>query len=95
MTTCWKLPSSSIDADRHAGTTNEVAITHFTDRFLKNVIGDQGKSCEVCQRTVDVDARDATEAASLAQQQFCEFREIRDWLLHADRIDVQPADFPS
>ncbi|QAU49979.1 hypothetical protein [Bradyrhizobium guangzhouense] len=70
-------------------------MAHFTVRFLKNVIGDQGKSCEVCQRTVDVDARDATEAASLAQRQFCELREIADWSLHADRIDVQPADFPS
>ncbi|TGN89011.1 hypothetical protein EOW77_0009240 [Bradyrhizobium yuanmingense] len=70
-------------------------MAHFTVRFLKNVIGDQGKSCEVCQRTVDVDARDADEAASLAQQQFCELREIGDWSLHADRIEVQPADFPS
>ncbi|RXH07476.1 hypothetical protein [Bradyrhizobium guangzhouense] len=70
-------------------------MAHFTVRFLKNVISDQGKSREVCQRTVDVDAHDATEAASLAQRQFCELREIADWSLHADRIDVQPADFPS
>ncbi|MDA9506464.1 hypothetical protein XI09_17860 [Bradyrhizobium sp. CCBAU 11386] len=70
-------------------------MAHFTVRFLKNVIGDQGKSCEICQRIVDVDARDATEATLLAQQQFCEFREIGDWSLHADRIDVQPVDFPS
>ncbi|MBR0882970.1 hypothetical protein ABIF65_005830 [Bradyrhizobium japonicum] len=55
----------------------------------------RGKSCEICQRIVDVDARDATEATLLAQQQFCEFREIGDWSLHADRIDMQPADFPS
>ncbi|MCA1409907.1 hypothetical protein I6F30_01845 [Bradyrhizobium sp. NBAIM20] len=70
-------------------------MAHFTVRFFKNVIGDQGKSCEVCQRTVDVDARDANEAATIAQQEFCELREINDWSLHADRIDVQPADFPS
>ncbi|WP_440641438.1 hypothetical protein ACSHT2_10130 [Bradyrhizobium sp. PUT101] len=70
-------------------------MAHFTVRFLKNVIGDQGKSCEICQCIVDVDARDAAEATLLAQQQFCEFREIGDWSRHADRIDVQPADFPS
>ncbi|WP_339031181.1 hypothetical protein WI604_05985 [Bradyrhizobium symbiodeficiens] len=70
-------------------------MARFTVRFLKDVIGDQGKSCEICQQAVDVDARDATEAFSLAQRQFCEFREITDWSLHADRVDVQPADFPS
>lgn len=70
-------------------------MAHFTVRFLKDVLGDQGQPCEACQRTIDVDARDAVEAAALAAQQFCELREIRDWSLHADRIDVQPADFPS
>ncbi|MBR0702012.1 hypothetical protein JQ599_19015 [Bradyrhizobium diazoefficiens] len=70
-------------------------MAHFTVRFLKDVLGDQGQSCEACQRTIDVDARDAAEATALAAQQFCELREIRDWSLHADRIDVQPADFPS
>jgi hypothetical protein len=70
-------------------------MAHFTVRFLKDVLGDQGQLCEACQRTIDVDARDAAEAAALAAQQFCELREIRDWSLHADRIDVQPADFPS
>ncbi|MET4724520.1 hypothetical protein ABIF63_008626 [Bradyrhizobium japonicum] len=70
-------------------------MAHFTVRFLKNVIGDRRKSYEFCQRIVNVDARDATEATLLAQKQFCEFREIGDWSLHADRIDVQSADFPS
>ncbi|QHP71290.1 hypothetical protein EI171_30845 [Bradyrhizobium sp. LCT2] len=70
-------------------------MARFTVRFFKDVIGDRGKSCEICQHVVDVDARDATEAVSLAQQQFNEFRGIRDWSLYADRIDVQPADFPS
>jgi hypothetical protein len=70
-------------------------MAHYVVRFLKNVIGDQGQACEACQHVIDVDALDATEAASLAKQQFCDFREIRDWSLHADRIDVQSADFPS
>jgi len=70
-------------------------MAHFTVRFLKDVLGDQGQPCEACQRIIDVDARDAVEAVALAAKQFCEFREIRDWSLHADRIDVQPADFPS
>ena len=70
-------------------------MAHFVVPFLKGVVGDQGQSCEACQRTIDVDAHDETEAALLATQKFCEGRAIRDWSLHADRIDVKPADFPS
>lgn len=70
-------------------------MAHFVVRFLKDVVGDQGQPCEACQRTIDIDARDETEAALLAGQTFCEGRAIRDWSLHADRIAVEPADFPS
>ncbi|WP_063982728.1 hypothetical protein [Bradyrhizobium sp.] len=70
-------------------------MAHFVVRFIKDVFGDQGQPCEACQRTIDVDARDAAEAALLAKRTFCEGRSIRDWSLHADRIDVEPADFPS
>ncbi|WP_445217081.1 hypothetical protein ACKWRH_33965 [Bradyrhizobium sp. Pa8] len=70
-------------------------MAHFVVRFIKDVFGDQGQPCEACQRTIDVEAHDETEAALLAKRSFCEERAIRDWSLHADRIDVKPADFPS
>ncbi|WP_342732838.1 hypothetical protein [Bradyrhizobium sp. B117] len=70
-------------------------MAHFVVRFIKDIVGDQGQPCEACQHTIDVDARDETEAARLAKQKFCEGRAIRDWSFHADRIDVEPADFPS
>jgi hypothetical protein len=70
-------------------------MAHFVVRFLKDVVGDHGQLCEACQRTIDIDAGDEAEAALLAKQEFCELRAIRDWSLHADRIDVKPADFPS
>lgn len=70
-------------------------MTHFIVRFLKDVVGDQGQRCEACQRTIDVDAPNEADAAVLAKQEFCELRRIRHWSLHADRIEVEPADFPS
>jgi hypothetical protein len=70
-------------------------MTHFVVRFLKDVVGDQGHACETCQCTIEIHAKDEAEAARLAKQEFCEIRAIRDWSLHADRIDVKAADFPS
>jgi hypothetical protein len=70
-------------------------MAHFVVRFIKDVVGDQGQPCEACQRTIDVDARVETEATLLAKQRFCESRAMLDWSLHADRVDVKPADFPS
>jgi hypothetical protein len=70
-------------------------MPQFVVRFLKEVIGDQGQLCEPCQRTIDVNARNETEAILLAKQKFCELNSIRDWSLRADRVDVMPADFPS
>lgn len=70
-------------------------MAHFVVRFLKDVVGDQGQLCAACQRTIDVDASDEAEATLLAKREFCERHATRDWSLHADRIDVKPADFPS
>jgi hypothetical protein len=41
-------------------------------RFIKDVFGNQRQHCEPCQRTIDVDAHDETEAALLAKRNFCE-----------------------
>jgi hypothetical protein len=70
-------------------------MPHFVVRFYKNMVGDQGQLCECCQQSIDLDARDETEAAVLGKRQFCAKHAISDWTLHADRIAVEPADFPS
>ncbi|AND89911.1 hypothetical protein ACVIWV_003016 [Bradyrhizobium diazoefficiens] len=70
-------------------------MSHFIVRFLKNVVGDRGQPCEACQLAIDVEADDGAEAALMAKQEFCELRAIRDWTLHADRVEVKSADFPS
>lgn len=67
----------------------------FVVRFMKDVLGDEGCQREVCQSTIDVDAADEDEAAQIAKQKFCDTQHLCDWSLHADRINVRAADFPS
>jgi hypothetical protein len=64
-------------------------------RFMKDVLGGNGHREEVCQQTVELDAPDADTAKRQATRIFCERCGLSDWSLHADRIDVTPADFPS
>jgi hypothetical protein len=67
----------------------------FVVQFMKDVLGENGHECEVCQSTVEVDAADEDEAAQVAKQKFCKTQHLCDWSLHADRINVRAADFPS
>ncbi len=70
-------------------------MSRFVVRFMKDVLGEYGRQCEVCQGTVEVDAEDEGEATELAKQKFCQMQALCDWSLHADRINVKAADFPS
>jgi len=70
-------------------------MAHYIVRFFKTLTGDQGQARAACRRVIDINACNATEAASLAKRQFCELREIREWSLLADRIDVGLPIFPS
>jgi hypothetical protein len=70
-------------------------MSRFVVRFMKDVLGEYGRQCEVCQGTIEVDADDEGAAAELAKQKFCERQALCDWSLHADRIHIKAADFPS
>ncbi len=70
-------------------------MSRFVVRFMKDVLGENGHQCEVCQGTLEVDAADEYEAAEVAKQKFCQMQALCDWSLHADRINVRAADFPS
>ena len=70
-------------------------MPRFIVRFIKDVLGDQGQRCEICQATVELDARNAREAEHEAKQKFCDMHATHDWSLHADRLKIEPADFPS
>ena len=70
-------------------------MSWFVVRFMKDILGENGRQCEVCQSVVEVDASNENEAAELAKQKFCSSQRLEDWSLHADRIKVSAADFPS
>ena len=70
-------------------------MSRFVVRFMKDVLGENGRQVEICQSTMEVDAASEGHAAELAKQKFCETQSLCDWSLHADRIQVKQTDFPS
>jgi hypothetical protein len=70
-------------------------MSRFVVRFMKDVLGDNGRETEICQGTLEVDALSEGHATELAKQKFCEAKALGDWSLHADRIQVRAADYPS
>jgi hypothetical protein len=73
----------------------EVTMAQYVARFLKNVVGDNGREAEICQRSFDVKAASQADAAEVAKLRFCETEHVKDWHLHADRVQIIEADFPS
>jgi hypothetical protein len=78
---------------------NAVAIEgpmpRFIVSFMKKVLGENGQMDEVCQTAVELDAPNGRAAEEQAKERFCEIHATHDWSLHADRLKVDPADFPS
>jgi hypothetical protein len=70
-------------------------MSRFVIRFMKDVLGDNGREAEVCQGTLEVDASNEGQATELAKQKFCETQALCHWSLHADRIQIRAAEFPS
>ncbi|WP_346294824.1 hypothetical protein LRC39_15105 [Rhodopseudomonas sp. P1] len=70
-------------------------MAHFVVRFLKDILGDNGHEAEVIENQLEIDAEDEGRAEELAKQQFCQLHSTRNWSLHADRIEIKPAEFPS
>jgi hypothetical protein len=70
-------------------------MSHFVVSFMKDVLGDNGRRAEICQRILEIDAPTEGEAKDIAKQRFCEAERLCEWSLHADRIQVKSADFPS
>jgi hypothetical protein len=70
-------------------------MPRYVARFLKNVLGENGHEAEICQRSIEIDAPNLTDAAELAKAKFCETECVGDWLVHADSVHVIDAEFPS
>jgi hypothetical protein len=70
-------------------------MSRFVVRFMKDVLGENGRQTEICQRSLEIDASSEANATELAKKKFCETESLCDWSLHADRIQIKAADFPS
>ncbi len=70
-------------------------MSRYVVRFMKDVLGENGREREVCQGSLEIDALTESQATELAKQKFCETQALCDWSLHADRIQIRSADFPS
>ena len=70
-------------------------MSRYVVRFMKDVLGEYGRQSEVCQGTLEIDASCESEATEQAKLRFCKDQALHHWSLHADRIHVKPADFPS
>ncbi|MEK9282045.1 MULTISPECIES: hypothetical protein [unclassified Bradyrhizobium] len=70
-------------------------MSTYVVRFMKDVLGGYGRQIEVCQGALEIDASDENEATERAKAKFCKDQALPHWSLHADRIQVKAADFPS
>lgn len=67
-------------------------MSRYVVHFMKDVLGGNGRECEVCQSILEVDAASEGLATELAKQKFCQRESLCDWSLHADRIKIWAAD---
>jgi hypothetical protein len=70
-------------------------MARYIARFMKNVLGENGHEAEICQSSMEIEALSQADAAELAKIKFCEREKLKDWSLHADRIQVTDAEFAS
>jgi hypothetical protein len=70
-------------------------MARYVVRFMKHVLGQNGHEAEICQRSMEIDAADKLNATDLAKVRFCENERVKEWSLHADRVQVTEAEFPS
>ena len=68
-------------------------MSRFVVRFMKDVLGGNGREAEICQSSLEIDAANEGDATELAKRKFCETQSLCDWSLHADRIQVKATDF--
>ena len=63
-------------------------MPRFRVTFRKVVYGDTGLARAICQRIVEVDARDTGSAQAAAIERFCDLETTTCWLDHADWMEI-------
>jgi hypothetical protein len=70
-------------------------VPKYVARFMKNVLGQNGHEAEICQRSLEIEASNKNCAAAVAKIRFCKAENVKEWFLHADRVQVIDAELPS
>jgi hypothetical protein len=70
-------------------------MARYIARFMKDVLGANGHETEICQRLIEIEASSRGRAAELAKMKFCQSENVKDWLLHADRVHIADVECPS
>jgi hypothetical protein len=70
-------------------------VPKYVARFMKNVLGHNGHEAEICQRSLEIEASNKNCAAAVAKIRFCKAENVKEWFLHADRVQVIDAELPS
>jgi hypothetical protein len=72
-----------------------LGMARYIARFMKGVLGENGHESEICQRSVEIEASNKEHAAELAKIKFCESENVKNWFLHADRVNITESEFSS
>jgi len=70
-------------------------MTRYLVKFFKNVIGEHGHECEICQGAFEVSAASTNDAVECGKRAFCKHEGLADWSLHADRVSAAETEYPS
>jgi len=67
-------------------------MSRFQVRFYKEVTSDTGQDVDACQASFDIDASDEHSAVERAKRRFCKQRQISNWTVNADRVEIEHLD---
>jgi DNA-binding phage protein len=70
-------------------------MARYIVRFMKDILGENGRQAEICQGLLEVEAANSRDATEIAKRKFCEKERLKEWSLHADRVNVAETEFPS
>ncbi|WP_322516868.1 hypothetical protein SR870_04610 [Rhodopseudomonas palustris] len=67
-------------------------MARYIVRFMKDILGENGRQAEICQSSLEVEAANSRDATEIAKQKFCQMERLNEWSLHADRVHVAETD---
>jgi hypothetical protein len=70
-------------------------MNRYIVKFFKKVLGDNGHEVDACQFALDTLPPDEAAAKERSKREFCAAHRLSHWSVHADRIQVSEAEFPS